>query len=458
MSNSAISFLASEWRDSILIYPPDVRLLIKDIANTHSEELASYFYESLLEDPAGKLFLSHEAVQTSLMGSMQRWIQQVFSVDESTDFSANVELQQKVGEVHARIDLPVHLVLLGARTLKRKFVLLLEADVELELEKRHIAFQYVSESIDIAMEVMSRAYAKSFDRKSRAEESYRLFSAIHNAAAEKSRQQSALLDWENQLMFDLTIDTPISNLQLIQVSDFGLWFTHKGSHAFEGFAETKIIFSSMKRVECLLPLLEERSKRIEIIKEIRSEVRNIKINLSNLFDRYNELDAGRDELTRLLSRKYLSVVLSKEVSYARKRDVTFSLILMDLDYFKEVNDNYGHETGDLVLQQCSELLMNQCRAGDYVFRLGGEEFLILLVDTNKEGALRVANKIAQSIREEKFAISSKQTINLTASFGVTLFDGHPDYSLSLNRVDKALYQAKNNGRNQVVYLEPDYVR
>lgn len=457
MSNSAILFLASEWRKSILIYPQDVRFLVKDIAAEHSEELATYFYKRLLEDPAGKLFLSHETVQTSLMGSMQRWIQQVFSVDEQTDFRANVELQQKVGEVHARIDLPVHLVLLGARTLKRKFVLLLEDFVE-SLELRLMAFQYISDSIDIAMEIMSRAYAKSYDRKSRAEESYRLFSAIHNSTAEKNRQKSALLDWENQLMFDLTIGTPINNIPSITVSDFGLWFTHKGSHAFDSFSETKIIFDSISRIDGLLPRLEDLNSRVELIKEIRSEARNIKINLVNLFDRYNELDAGRDELTRLLSRKYLSVVLSKEVGYARKRNVKFSLISIDLDYFKEVNDTYGHETGDLVLQQCSELLIAECRAGDYVFRLGGEEFLILLVDSNKEGALRVAHKIAQRIREERFSILNKQIIHITASLGVTLFDGHPDYSLSLRRVDDALYQAKNSGRNQVVYLEPDYVR
>ena len=458
MSNSALSFLASEWRESILLYPEDVRLLIKGIVTRHSEELAVFFYKRLIEDPAGKLFLSHEVIQSGLMSSMQRWVQQVFSVDKNSDFKANVELQQKVGEVHARIDLPVHLVLLGARTLKHKFALLLTEEPELDESLRYVAFQYVSDSIDIAMEVMSRAYAKNFDRKSRAEESYRLFSAVHNASAEKNRQKSALINWENQLMFDLTIGTPRENFQKITSSEFGLWFLHKGDHAFEGFDETKIIFDSMGRINEMLPHIFFEKEKIELLKKIRVEVRNININISSLFDKHNELESGRDELTRLLSRKYLSVVLSKEVSYARKRNVTFALLSIDLDYFKTVNDTHGHEAGDLVLQQCSELLVNQSRAGDYVFRLGGEEFLILLVDSNKEGALRMANKITQKVRDERFLISNKNHLNLTVSIGVTLFDGHPDYSLSLSRVDKALYQAKNNGRDQVVYLEPDYVR
>ena len=458
MSNSAVPFLASEWRKCILLYPKEARFLVKNIAFAHSEELAAYFYEQMLKDPVAKLFLSHERVQTSLMGSMQLWVQQVFSVDEDADFKASVELQQKVGEVHARIDLPVHLVLMGARTLKRKFAALLLASSGLSVETYGTALQYISDSIDIAMEVMSRAYAKNYDRKSRAEESYRLFSAVHNAAAEKSRQKSALLDWENQLMFDLTIGTSIDNLQDINQSDFGLWFIHKGAHAFENLPEVKIIFGSMTRITETLPDLYESKHRIDLLKEVRSEVRNIKININNLFDKYNEVEAGRDELTRLLSRKYLSVVMSKEANYSRKIGNPFALVSIDLDYFKSVNDNHGHEAGDQVLQQVSELLLNRSRAGDYVFRLGGEEFLILLVDATKEGALRTANTIAHAIRVERFVIPNKKHLHLTASLGVTLFDGHPDYSLSLSRVDKALYQAKSNGRDQVVYLEPSYVR
>lgn len=458
MYNSAVPFLASEWRKCILFYPKELRLVVRDLAFAHAEALAAYFYEHMLIDPAAKLFLSNERVQASLMGSMQQWIQQVFSVDEDADFKAVVELQHKVGEVHARIDLPIHLVLLGARTLKRKFALLLQSELELSTEAHRFAFEYVSDSVDIAMEVMSRAYGKSHDRKSRAEESYRLFSAVHNAAAEKSRQKTALLDWENQLMFDLTIGTPIDNLKKIQQSDFGLWFIHKGSHAFEGLPDVEVIYDSMNRITNFLPDIYEKNRKIDVLKDIRSEVRNIKLNINNLFDKYNEVEAGRDELTRLLSRKYLSVVLSKEVSYSRKRNNPFALIAIDLDYFKNVNDNYGHEAGDMVLQQLSELLINRSRAGDYVFRLGGEEFLILSVDTNEEGALRAANNIVQAIRAERFVIPNKNHLHLTASIGVTLFDGHPDYSLSLSRADKALYQAKNNGRDQVVYLEPSYVR
>lgn len=457
MPDTTTLLLAQEWRNSILYYPEKVRETVKAITLKNKKQLATYFYDKMLQDSAAKLFLSNETVHERLMPSMQNWLMQLFSVTIEADFVALIELQKTVGEVHARIDLPVHLVLHGARTLKRKFALLLEKDSRLEASCREESFKLISDSLDIAMEVMSQAYASSYDRKSRAEESYRLFSAVHNAAAEKGRQHAALLDWENELMFALTVGEVAHRLVSIRESDFGLWFTHKGLHAFDNLPETEIIVNSIITIDEIIEQLRYKNDEqlpLDLLKQIRTEARHIRLNLDSLFDKYNDLESGRDELTRLLSRKYLPVVLSKEVSYARKRDITFALLAIDLDHFKQVNDTYGHAAGDMVLQQFAELLANRSRAGDYVFRLGGEEFLILLVDINQESAVRVAMQIQQKINEETFFITQGKTLSITASIGVTLFDGHPDYSRSLSRADKALYQAKEEGRNRVVYLSP----
>lgn len=454
MSESTALLLAQEWRNAILYYPEEVRDAVKQITLENKKELAAFFYEKMMQDSAAKLFLSNETVHERLMPSMQNWLTQLFSVTIEADFIALIALQKKVGEVHARIDLPVHLVLHGARTLKHKFSLLLDEDSSLSLECKGESLKLISDSLDIAMEVMSQAYASSYDRKSRAEESYRLFSAVHNAAAEKGRQRAALLDWENELMFALTIDDSVNRFISIRQSDFGLWFTHKGLHAFDNLPETEIILKSIETIDAIIEKLKHKKAedRVALLKKLRVESRNIQLNMDALFDKYNDLEAGRDELTRLLSRKYLSVVLSKEVNYARKRDISFALLAIDLDFFKRINDAHGHAAGDMVLQQFSELLAERSRAGDYVFRLGGEEFLILLVDINQESAIRVANQILQKVREEKFFIPNGDLLSITASIGVTLFDGHPDYSRTLSRADKALYQAKESGRDKVVFL------
>lgn len=454
MSNSAITHFAEEWKQAIELHPQGVREFVKQIIIKEKGELASFFYQVMFADPAARLFLSHETVQNRLLYSLQGWLTQLFSLSEEDDFKEVVQRQKLVGEVHARIDLPVHLVLKGARQLKSKCLIKIDAATDDLLLKKQ-AFEFVCDSLDISMEVMSQAYSVSYDRKSRAEESYKLFSAVHNAAAEKGRQRSALLDWENQLMYDLTLEVDADHILLLSKSDFGLWFMHKGLHTFDGLPEAEFIKGSIESVDALVSRLADPLVRIEILKKIRVENRNIQMNIESLFDKYSELEAGRDELTRLLSRKYLSVVLSKEVSYARKRGITFALLAIDLDFFKTINDTYGHESGDLVLQQFAELLINRSRAGDYVFRLGGEEFLLLIVDVNKDSALLIASQLSKKISEEVFSIPSGKKIQLTASIGVTLFDGHPDYSRSLKRADSALYEAKESGRDQVVYLEPN---
>lgn len=155
-------------------------------------------------------------------------------------------------------------------------------------------------------------------------------------------------------------------------------------------------------------------------------------------------------LTHLLNRKFLPVVLGKEISYARQHQRKFCLLMIDADYFKVVNDTHGHESGDVVLQQLAGLLSNSCRSGDYVFRLGGEEFLMLLVDVDSEQACKVAEKIRATIAKEEFRLPRGNTAQMTVSIGVTEYNGHPDPQQLLNKADEALYKAKGLGRNRVI--------
>src|SRR5690606_24423521 len=104
----------------------------------------------------------------------------------------------------------------------------------------------------------------------------------------------------------------------------------------------------------------------------------------------------------------------------------------------------------LVLQQFATLLLNKSRAGDYLFRLGGEEFLIVMVDVTPTNAKYAAEKLRKLIAAETFRLPQEETIYLTCSMGLAMFTGHPDYQRLMRRADEALYQAKHGGRNQVV--------
>lgn len=180
--------------------------------------------------------------------------------------------------------------------------------------------------------------------------------------------------------------------------------------------------------------------------------------------------ANVDELTQVYNRRSFIDNFSKELNRLRAKHIqieklleepmTLSLAMIDIDFFKKVNDTYGHIAGDYVLKGVAEVVAREIRASDGVFRYGGEEFAILLPDTNRETAREIADRIRETIGNTKFAINKRKDkkIKITISMGISAIDGHelakttvPDTYISklINRADEALYLSKKNGRNQV---------
>ncbi len=126
--------------------------------------------------------------------------------------------------------------------------------------------------------------------------------------------------------------------------------------------------------------------------------------------------------------------------------------MCDLDHFKNINDTYGHDAGDKVLQQLAGIFMSSVRKTDFVIRFGGEEFMILLVDCNAQTAKEMAERIRARVEKNRFHIPG-QSIGMTISIGTTVFPGKSDQDIwdSFKSADIALYRAKKNGRNQVVH-------
>ncbi|NMM81045.1 diguanylate cyclase [Acidovorax sp. SRB_14] len=445
---------AAEWRQLLHRHGEPVRQQVRALAAAHRQALASHFYAQMMGDTAASAFLSHEQVHSRLHACMQAWVVGVFALEPEDDLVPVVAQQNKIGEIHARIDVPVHLVLRGARSLKEKMHALLQDGPAPDGAARVEAMQLVAQVVDLTMEIMSQAYSSSRDRNSRAKEAYRLFAVAQNVSTERERRRAALLDWENQLMFDHAVGLQSVQLPRLAASEFGLWFRHKGTHVFQGTQETEAILRTMQHIdEALLPAFAQAGdgadERIARLRELREHSKRIAFQLDALFEQNSELEAGRDVLTRLLNRKFLPVVLGKEVNYARDSGSSFAVLAIDIDHFKRINDGHGHEAGDMVLQQMAAVLSHHTRGGDYLFRLGGEEFLLLLVDTPLAGAQRAAQKLCQQVAAEAFQLPRDQTLQVTVSIGVAAFNGHPDYQSLLRRADAALYQAKNAGRNGV---------
>jgi len=158
-----------------------------------------------------------------------------------------------------------------------------------------------------------------------------------------------------------------------------------------------------------------------------------------------EVLAITDHLTGLYNRSELDQILSYEISRAKRFQSFFAVILLDVDYFKKVNDTHGHQVGDKVLKQIATLLQTNSREIDTVGRWGGEEFLIICPETNQAGAQKLAEHLRKKISQSAFDITDSQT----ASFGVTSYQSDDQEQDIVARADQALYKAKRNGRNRV---------
>jgi diguanylate cyclase (GGDEF)-like protein len=158
-----------------------------------------------------------------------------------------------------------------------------------------------------------------------------------------------------------------------------------------------------------------------------------------------------DPLTGLYNRRYLSEFLPRELARSGRNATPVAVILMDLDQFKRVNDSFGHEAGDIVLNAVGNLLKGKVRGSDIACRYGGEEFALILPETGAEPAARRAEDIRLAIAALEVSHVGKPVGKIAASFGIALFPDHAQDTDGLLRVaDIALYAAKGAGRNRVV--------
>lgn len=160
--------------------------------------------------------------------------------------------------------------------------------------------------------------------------------------------------------------------------------------------------------------------------------------------------ATTDGLTELYNHRYFQEQIRMQVEQAKRYNNNFSLIIIDIDFFKKFNDTFGHQSGDAVLRQVAQTLKKNVRATDIVCRYGGEEMSIILPNTIKEEAYTTAEKICSRVAGRKFKLVGDKETNVTISLGVSTypFDGDTAQKI-IEAADKKLYEAKNNGRNQV---------
>jgi diguanylate cyclase (GGDEF)-like protein len=162
-----------------------------------------------------------------------------------------------------------------------------------------------------------------------------------------------------------------------------------------------------------------------------------------------------DHLTGVYNRRYLDKRIASEVIRARRYDMPLSMMMIDIDHFKDVNDRYGHQTGDRVLKNLSELLIKKVRVTDVVARYGGEEIAILTIQTKISDTFDLAERLCKAVEASIMAPADenehREAVGITVSIGVAGFDQNVfDSQDMIKNADAALYQAKREGRNRVI--------
>lgn len=161
--------------------------------------------------------------------------------------------------------------------------------------------------------------------------------------------------------------------------------------------------------------------------------------------------ANRDFLTGLFNRRYFFSSVEKYIRKIRVSHEQFAIGLIDIDYFKKINDRYGHDIGDKVLIALADILTSSTNPNDIVARFGGEEFCVVLQGVNSTTAKEIFSRIRKNVENFSYQLNDDTHITFTISIGAVLFDKENSIKNNINVADKMLYEAKNNGRNQLVF-------
>jgi diguanylate cyclase (GGDEF)-like protein len=181
------------------------------------------------------------------------------------------------------------------------------------------------------------------------------------------------------------------------------------------------------------------AKYLELIKQLRRFEQAFVAAASSL-----------DPLTGLRTRQTLFQDLERELSRAERSKRAIYLTMMDIDHFKKINDTYGHENGDRVLTAVANHIGRNLRAHDDAYRMGGEEFLLCLKETDATGSQNVIERLRKTLAETPVTLSNQQTIHVSASFGLVGSEDGTSVDALLQKADEALYRAKQEGRNRLV--------
>jgi diguanylate cyclase len=413
------------------------------------QNISNHFYDTLITVGEVAQYFTEDEVKQTHKDKVCEWVLDVFRIRNDKEIEEYILHQLEIGHVHARVHVPLHLMNLANRTLKREISKAI-IDVNTKGNSARDIYTVINMLLDTALAVMSESYFDDVMVEQRDKQSLYFNVVGKDLAMRCENIRAELYLWQVNCFKSLDENTGNMKLtSMIAESEFGLWLLHKAPVYFAA-DDIKGIIGNLDQInEHMNAFNTGVMRKADVIASIDKNVSAISWALTSLKENAMSTDSARDPLTKVFNRRYLDIVMHKETSYCIRRGKTYVIFLIDIDDFKVVNDNYGHKAGDQVLSNLALVLGNNIKAGDFVFRYGGEEFLLLMTDMSIEESENIAGRLLKEVEQmdmTDICIDRKITI----SVGVSGFNGHPDYNKNIEKADAALYEAKQQGKNRYV--------
>lgn len=404
-------------------------------------ECVNKYYELLQSSDKTAHFFTSELVENHLQSALAAWMKASLSPKTAAELIELDKRHQKVGEVHARINIDMELVSQAMMVLKNT---LYEGLVKQDPINTHL-IRLAENILDYGLICINSAYFNNHDHISHESQILHNHLATMDFALEVQQMRTAIHRWFSMCIIE-------NKVGCVLETDFALWIRHKLPLAI-------LDKQSLEAIENILNQLEEdyaqqSFENSQQLNNAQKLINSLSWSLEELSKKLIQTSEKKDPLTKVYNRRFLDAILLQETMRAQRLQKNYSIVMLDLDEFKQVNDLHGHDMGDQVLVKTGEIINQYIRVSDFGFRFGGEEFLILLTECNANKAAFVSEKILNALRESVFYTNKEEELKVTASFGVAEFDGQPDYQHTIKKADEALYLSKQNGRNQVTIFAP----
>ena len=263
-----------------------------------------------------------------------------------------------------------------------------------------------------------------------------------------------LIEWNTRIICGITVEPPYISEASHKECFFGRWYYGIHPHFIVQKPEFAKFDAQHNTVhECMRAIVKKANNKEPVSRDEYTQFINSESTFSKslitLRDELYTLLLSFDYLTGTLNRQAFFHILEQEQSRVSRCGEPGCLVLLDIDKFKNINDNYGHGVGDTVLKTISTFIIEHLRPYDSICRYGGEEFLICMPNTTIENAHTIIDRLRKKLSQKPITISSSNTLNISASFGIAAMSSEYDLDEAIEYADQALYKAKASGRNQV---------